>query len=457
MKVLVIGSGGREHALAWKLAQGEGVERVYVAPGNGGTAGEDKCENLPVPGGDPAEPEGRAALVAFARQEGIGLTVVGPEAPLAAGIVDEFRAAGLAAAGPDQKAARLEASKVYAKDFMEKYGVRAAGSASFSALAGARAHAAAHFAGERAASPGPLVVKADGLAAGKGVVIAASLAEAEAALGSFMENKSLGDAGVRVVLEEFLPGRELSILAAVSVGGGAGRGIIRPFIPARDHKRRFDGARGPNTGGMGAIAPAPDFSPAAEEDFRRAILEPTLRGMEAEGMDYRGFIFFGLMVQGDRCSLLEYNARLGDPETQAVLPLLDADLGGLCRSLLDGSLETFPLRWKAGAVCAPVAVAAGYPGPYRKGDLIRIDREGLEKTGAKIFAAGARSGGPGEAPGLYTAGGRVCAVSAWGADPGAAWRNAYEALGALWFEGMDYRRDIGREQPGAESPEASHA
>jgi phosphoribosylamine--glycine ligase len=290
------------------------------------------------------------------------------------------------------------------------------------------------------------VVKADGLAAGKGVIVAENYGEAAEALDSFMEKRSLGTAGQTVVLEEFLPGREVSILAAVSVKPGAGGGTILPFVAARDHKRRFDGGRGPNTGGMGAVAPAPDFSAAAEEDFRRSILKPTLRGIEAEGMDYRGFIFFGLMVRGNRCSLLEYNVRLGDPETQAVLPLLDSDFGELCAAILDGTLADFPLRWKAGAVCAPVLVAEGYPGPCRKGDPITVDQEKLAKTGAEIFVAGARRGkAPGE-EGLYTAGGRVLTLSALGAGPEEARRRAYAAIEALHFESMAWRGDIGGER-----------
>jgi phosphoribosylamine--glycine ligase len=290
-------------------------------------------------------------------------------------------------------------------------------------------------------------VKADGLAAGKGVVIAVSLAEAEESITSFMQNKSLGAAGSQVVLEEFLPGREVSVLAAVSVQPGR-KGVIIPFVSARDHKRRFDGGKGPNTGGMGAIAPVPDFTAAAQRDFETAILQPTLRGMEAEGMDYRGFIFFGLMVKDGRCSLLEYNVRLGDPETQAVLPLAEIDFAGLCASILNGTLAAFPLTWKPGAVCAPVAAAGGYPGSYRKGDRITINERALAKTGAKIFIAGAqRADDTAElrATELRTSGGRVLAVSAWGADADKAWTKAYEALGAVSFEGMAYRKDIGRE------------
>jgi phosphoribosylamine--glycine ligase len=439
MKVLVIGSGGREHALVWKLAQSPRVERVYAAPGNGGTAGEPKGQNVPVPGGDPASEDAQRYLVDFARENRADLTVVGPEAPLAAGVVDRFREAALPIIGPDKNAARLEASKVYAKTFMTRYGVRTARSRSFSACEAARHYAEKYFSSALPALP--LAVKADGLAAGKGVVIAENPGEARAALESFMLEGSLGEAGKAVVLEEFLEGREVSVLAAVSVSPGK-PGVILPFVPARDHKRRFDGGKGPNTGGMGAIAPAPDFSPEARYDFETKILEPTLRGLEQEGMDYRGFIFFGLMVKDKRCSLLEYNVRLGDPETQAVLPLMEPDLAELCLAILEGRLGDFPLTWKTGAVCAPVAVAAGYPGPYRKGDLITINREALDRTGARLFFAGAERDA--EAA-LRCSGGRVLAASAWGPTATEARQGAYAALDALEFEGMDYRRDIGEE------------
>jgi phosphoribosylamine--glycine ligase len=440
MKVLVVGSGGREHTLAWKLAQSEKVAKVWAAPGNGGTAQEAKCENAPPGLGDPATAAGQEALIGFARREGIALTVVGPETPLAEGIVDRFRDAGLAIVGPGRQAARLEASKGFSKSFMAHYGIRAARSETFDNHGEAAGYAKRHFAGTRE----PLVVKADGLAAGKGVVIAANLEEAESCLASFMQEGALGAAGATVVLEEFLEGREVSALAAVSVRPGQ-RGVIKPFVSARDHKRRFDGGLGPNTGGMGAIAPAPDFGSAAMEDFDRAILQPTLRGMEAEGMDYRGFIFFGLMVREDRCCLLEYNVRLGDPETQAVLPLMDADLAGLCGAILEGSLASFPLGWRDGAVCAPVAVAGGYPGAYRRGDPIAIDEAALAKTGARIFIAGAQGVEGPAGPELRTAGGRVLAASAWGADGEAAREKAYQALAAVSFAGMAYRKDIGRE------------
>jgi phosphoribosylamine--glycine ligase len=450
MKLLVIGSGGREHAIAWKLARSPDVERVYVAPGNGGTGREAKCANVSLPG-PPESPEGREALLEFAKKEGINFTIVGPEAPLAEGIVDQFREARLPILGPDRKAARLEASKVRAKSFMNKYGVKTARSHTFSDYSAALRYTENYF---KAGLPGqnqaafcpnppspvpPLVIKADGLAAGKGVVAASGLDEAEKTLNSFMKEESLGEAGKTVLLEEFIDGREVSILAAVSVRPGK-KGAILPFITARDHKRRFDGGAGPNTGGMGAIAPVPDFSAVASADFAARILKPTLTGLEQEGMDYRGFIFFGLMVKDGRCYLLEYNVRLGDPETQAVLPLMETDMMDLCAAILNGSLDAFPLAWKTGAVCAPVAVADGYPGPYRKGDFIIIDRERLEQSGGRIFFAGASAieDGP-----LFTSGGRVLAASARGADPETARTKAYAALNSVTFTGMGFRRDIG--------------
>jgi phosphoribosylamine--glycine ligase len=452
-----------------------------MAPGNGGTAVEAKCENLPLGAGE------QEALIAFARGHGIGLTIVGPEEPLALGIVDRFRAAGLAVVGPGGDAARLEASKAFSKNFMKKYGVRAPASREFTSLPEALEYAREHFtAPRRSAGPGgasgggpgrpPLVIKADGLAAGKGVVIAPSPETAEGAINAFMRDRILGGAGDRLLIEDFLAGKEVSILAAVNAGPGR-TGLIRPFIAAQDHKSRFEGGAGPNTGGMGAVAPAPDFTESCREDFTAAILEPTLRGLEAEGMDYRGFIFFGLMISGGRCHLLEYNVRLGDPETQAVLPLLDSDFFELCRAIALGGesagsavhgppsrsiLKDFPLLWKPGAVCAPVAVAEGYPGPYRRGDPIFIDRRRLEKTGAKLFAAGVqRTEGAAESAakegmesaGLCTAGGRVLALAALGADAAEARSRAYAALGAVNFKGMGFRGDIGlAEDPAREVP-----
>jgi len=442
MKILIIGAGGREHALAWKFSQSEKVKKIFIAPGNGGTAAEAKCQNIITDKmsyyGNPASIEGQEELLQFALREKIDITVVGPELPLAAGIVDKFRNAGLKIIGPDKNAAQLETSKIYSKAFMAKYGIRTAKSDHFSDAANALDYARKHFSPSSGlpSSP-PLVIKADGLAAGKGVVIAQNLHEAEATIAAFMKDKSLGDAGASVVIEEFIGGKEVSVLAAVSIVSG--KGTIMPFVSARDHKRRFDGGQGPNTGGMGAIAPVADFSRAEQDDFAKSILEPTLNGIKAQSLDYRGFIFFGLMIKNEKCYLLEYNVRLGDPETQAVLPLADFDLPDLCDAILQGS--NFPLKWKDGAVCAPVAVAQGYPDSYKKGDTININKEAFEKTGAKIFFAGAS----GDGLTFCTSGGRVLAVSAFGANAIEARKNAYLGLEAISFDGMDYRRDIGNE------------
>lgn len=426
MKVLIIGSGGREHALAWKIAQSIQVKKVYLAPGNGGTALEQKCENLP------KCTTGEAAL-AFAQSNCIDLTVVGPEEPLAQGIVDRFRAAGLAVVGPGQRESRMESSKDYAKTFMHKFGVRTAAGRSFCDYEQARSYVQSYM-----ATHSSVVIKADGLAAGKGVIVAEDLSTAQSALFSLMCEGAVGDAGKTVIIEDFLSGKEVSVLAAVSITPGKA-GVIVPFIAARDHKRRFDGGQGPNTGGMGAIAPLPDFSQAIQDDFQRAILEPTLHGMEQEGMDYRGFIFFGLIIQDSRSYLLEYNVRLGDPETQTVIPLLESDMVPLCSAILDGSLAGFPLVWKAGAACTVVAVASGYPKAYRRGDFITIDKEKLAQSGAVVFTAGtsAQNGS------LYTNGGRVCAVSALGSNSESAREKAYSGLSAVNFAGIGYRTDIG--------------
>jgi phosphoribosylamine--glycine ligase len=436
MKLLIIGSGGREHALAWKLAQSEKVEKIYVAPGNGGTAVEKKTVNLPLDA--VASEEGLNILLKFAQKENIDLTVVGPEAPLAAGIVDKFRDSGLAIVGPGQKAARLETSKVFAKSFMKKHGVRAASGKNFTEIGEALEYVEKKIQREQ-----KIVIKADGLASGKGVVITDDFGVAKKTLEAFMKLGSLGEAGKNVIIEEYIEGAEVSILAAVSVCPGR-KGIIRPFIPARDHKRRFEGDLGPNTGGMGAVAPVPDFTPAQQRDFVSAILSPTLKGMEAEKMDYRGFIFFGILIKDENCYLLEYNARLGDPETQAVFPLMNTDLAELCEAILNSNLSGFPIKWKNGAVNAPVAVADGYPDSYCKGKPIAINPTGLERTGAKLFIAGAERGVGGHlGSGLRTSSGRVLTASAFGRDADDARRKAYEALRFVNFEGMVYRNDIG--------------
>lgn len=451
MKTIVIGSGGREHAIAWALASSPDVTEVVCIPGNGGTAVEHKCRNLSIPVSETLKVVKACASELSGAPEG-SLVVIGPEDPLAAGMADSLAAAGVAAVGPRLKAARLEASKDAAKDFMRTYGVACAASETFTNP-------------EEAVTwlengSGPIVVKADGLAAGKGVVVAPDRETAVKAVRDFMVDGSLGAAGRKVVLEEYLEGEEISILAAVSVtpeSAREGKATILPFLPARDHKRLLDGAKGPNTGGMGAVAPAPGVSEETLRRFRSDILEPTLRGFIAEGYDYRGFVFFGLMITPSGPKLLEYNVRLGDPETQAVLPLMESDFFSLCRSIADGTLGSFPLSWKEGVCCAPVAVSRGYPGSYEKGKGVSINRSALEAQDARVFVAGAirnqrKSLDDGILPeppesSLVTTGGRVLCVSAVGATLEEARERAYGALSGVTFEGMLYRRDIGL--PGA--------
>ena len=441
MKILVIGSGGREHALVCKLAQSDKVEKIWAAPGNGGTTDEAKAENLILGTNqrslDPSSEKGQNALLEFCRSEKIDLVMVGPEAPLAAGIVDKFREAGLAIIGPDKKASQLETSKIFSGSFMSRHGVRSPMRRSFT-----DAKKAAAFA---AASAAPLVIKADGLAAGKGVVIAQTQDQAKKCISLFMKKASLGDAGRNIVIEEFLEGREVSIMAAVSVKPGK-KGVILPFISARDHKKRFEGGKGPNTGGMGAIAPVPDFTPELIKNFETTILLPTLRGMEKDKMTYQGFIFFGVMVKDNECFLLEYNVRLGDPETQALLPLLDSDFAELCLSIWDNTLNSFTLKWKNKSCCAPVLVSSGYPDSYKTGFPIAVNPAGIKNAEAKLYIAGANkgSGGP-SGSGLHTCGGRVLAVSAIGDDKDDAREKAYKAIRFIGFNGMEFRKDIGNE------------
>jgi phosphoribosylamine--glycine ligase len=448
MKILVIGSGGREHAICWALAQSNTVSEIVCVPGNGGTGMEKKCRNIPLPP-ELSAVEGFAAAAVAEKPD---FVVVGPEDPLAAGVADRLWELGIPAVGPKQASASLEASKDGAKSFMLRHGVACGKSESFTDAGDAIAFIRQNDSRSARRSGPPFVVKADGLAAGKGVVVAADAAAAEAAVREFMVEGSLGEAGNRVLIEEYLRGVEISILAAVSVTpelAAEGRAVIVPFIPARDHKRLEEGARGPNTGGMGAVAPPEDVTPEVIEVFRRDILDPTLKGMIAEGMDYRGFIFFGLMLTADGPKLIEYNVRLGDPEAQAVLPLMDSDFAGLCQAITDGTLNTFHLEWKKGYTCAPVAVSAGYPGKYGKGFPVCIDSAKVEAAGAvagaKIFIAGAVPGP--ETGTLVTSGGRVLAASAFGTTMEEARSNAYAALSAVSFEGMRFRRDIGL--PGA--------
>lgn len=417
VRVLVVGGGGREHALAWKLAQSPRVDRVYVAPGNPGTAAEPKCENLSIASED------LDALSAFARTRAIDLTVVGPEAPLAAGIVDRFQAEGLAIFGPTRANARLEASKAFAKAFFARHGIPTAAFAVFEALEPAVAHVRARGA--------PIVIKADGLAAGKGVVVAEDLAAAEAALHECFSG-AFGSAGQRVVVEEFLDGEEASLIVLAA-------GTDYLVLPtAQDHKRAYDGDRGPNTGGMGVYSPAPILDAERIQRCCRTIIEPTLTALAQAGTPYTGFLYAGLMIdrQG-RAKVLEYNCRLGDPETQVLMPRIASDLLTHIEAALAGRLGTERIELDRRAAIGVVLAAEGYPGRVRKGDPIT----GLDAVPAevKVFHAGTRR--QGEA--IVTDGGRVLCVSALGDDLAAAQRLAYAAAAGITWPGCFYRRDIG--------------
>lgn len=426
MKALVIGSGGREHTIAWKLAQSSKIEQVICIPGNGGTADEAKCKNL---NGDAVE---------IAVSEKVDFAVVGPEDPLSEGIADRLWDAGIPTVGPKKQGAALEASKDLSKVFMEKYGVACAASKTFTDKDSALDYVKQHGA--------PIVVKADGLAAGKGVVVAKSVDEALKAVNDMMDGE-FGDAGKKLVIEDYLQGVEISVLAAVSVtekSAESGKACIKAFLPARDHKRLLDGAKGPNTGGMGAVCPPQDVTQKIMDEFQKDILEPTLKGLIAEKMDYRGFIFFGLMLTKEGPKALEYNVRLGDPETQAVLPMMDFDFADLCLAITEEKLGDFEMQWKKGFQVAPVAVSGGYPLKYPKGKEISLDLAKINGEGAKVFVAGAVKTADGN---LATSGGRVLACSAHGETFDDAWKKAYSAMEGIKFEGMFYRKDIGL--PGA--------
>ncbi|QTQ14887.1 phosphoribosylamine--glycine ligase [Treponema parvum] len=435
MKIIVVGSGGREHAISWKLAQSSLVSQVICVPGNGGTAHEKKCKNI-----DPADcsyldgDKSLAAYVAIAKHENCDLAVIGPEEPLAKGAADLFWAEGIPCVGPKKDGAQLEASKDFAKAFMHKYDVACAVSKTFTDPKEAHSYIEDHGS--------PVVIKADGLAAGKGVVVAATVQEAHEAVTNLMELGKVGEAGEKIVIEDYLEGIEISVLAAVCVTektSALKTAVIVPFLPARDHKRLLDGAKGPNTGGMGAVCPLSDVTDEVFSAFDKNILKPTLRGLIAEKTDYRGFIFFGLMLTANGPKLLEYNVRLGDPETQAVLPMADFDFAALCRAITDETLSSFSCKWKDGFVVAPVAVSSGYPEAYEKGKTVTVNEDFIAAADAKLFAAGAV-----EKDGrLITNGGRVLSCSAFGKTFDEARENSYKALKAVSFEGMFYRKDIG--------------
>ena len=412
MNILVIGSGGRENALYWKLSESPQTEQIYAIPGNPGM-GASAAIAL----------DDHAAILRFAKEHEIGLVVVGPEVPLMNGLVDELEAAGIRAFGPRANAAEIEGSKSFAKDLMKKYGIPTARYEVFTAAEPARAYIRQEGA--------PIVVKADGLAAGKGVIVAMTEQEALDAVDAIMEDHSFGDAGARVVIEEFMEGEEASLLAFTD-----GR-TIRPMISAQDHKRAYDGDRGPNTGGMGTYAPAPVMTPEMTERAVEEILKPTIAAMAKEGRVYRGCLYLGLMVTADGPKVVEFNARFGDPETQVVLPLLDSDLVAIMCACADGTLADVPIRWKEGAAVCVVLASGGYPGHYEKGQEIHGLAD-AEAMGALVFHAGtAMKDGK-----LVTNGGRVLGVVGRGADISSAVDAAYAAATKISFKDAYYRKDI---------------
>ncbi|HEU0188496.1 MAG TPA: phosphoribosylamine--glycine ligase [Gallionella sp.] len=421
MKILVIGSGGREHALAWRLAQGVKVQKVYVAPGNAGTALEDGVENVAIT----AIPE----LIEFAKHEDIYMTVVGPEAPLAAGIVDAFRAAGLKIFGPTKAAAQLESSKDFAKRFMVRHNIPTAFFETFSDITSARAYVGKHGA--------PIVIKADGLAAGKGVVVAMTKDEAFDAIDMMLSDNKLGDAGARVVIEEVLSGEEASFIVMVD-----GKNVLA-LATSQDHKRLLDGDHGPNTGGMGAYSPAPIITPQLHARVLREVIQPVVRGMEKEGITYTGFLYAGLMIdpQGG-IKVLEFNCRMGDPETQPIMLRLKSDFSVIVEHAINGTLDKVEAEWDRRTALGVVMAAANYPEAPRKGDVI-TGLPDYHKSGkledAHVFHAGtAMKDGK-----VVTNGGRVLCVTALGTMVKMAQQSAYNIADSIHFEGCQMRRDIG--------------
>ncbi|RQO33066.1 phosphoribosylamine--glycine ligase [Herminiimonas sp. KBW02] len=416
MKILVVGSGGREHALAWKLAQSERIQTVYVAPGNGGTALDDRLKNVAIT--DPQE------LAQFALQEHIALTVVGPETPLAAGIVNIFRNQGLKIFGPTKEAAQLESSKDFAKSFMQRHAIPTAEYQTFSEVS-----AAHDYINQKGA---PIVIKADGLAAGKGVVVAMSLDEAHQAVDMMLSDNKLGDAGARVVIEEFLSGEEASFIVMVD-----GKNIL-PLATSQDHKRLQDNDEGPNTGGMGAYSPAPIVTPALHARVMREIIQPTVQGMAKDGIPFSGFLYAGLMIDDKgNPKTLEFNCRMGDPETQPIMARLKTDLVGVMEHAVNGTLDTIELEWDRRTALGVVMAAAGYPDAPRKGDVISgIPAENADSV---TFHAGTALNNDQ----LTTTGGRVLCVVGLGDSVKVAQKQAYQVLDQIHFDGAQFRRDIG--------------
>lgn len=418
MNVLVIGGGGREHALAWKAAQSDAVTKVFVAPGNAGTATEAKLENIALSAGD------IPALVSFAKSNNVALTIVGPEQPLVDGVVDAFKAEGLMIFGPSAKAAQLEGSKAFTKDFLARHNIPSGSYQNFTEIAPAIAYVREQGA--------PIVVKADGLAAGKGVIVAMTLEEAEAAIEDMLAGNAFGDAGHRVVIEEFLEGEEASFIVMVD-----GKNVL-PFATSQDHKRAYDGDQGPNTGGMGAYSPAPVVTPEIHQRAMNEVIMPTVEGMASEGAPYTGFLYAGLMIDSDGTpKVIEYNCRFGDPETQPIMMRLNSDLVELCLMACRGELDKATIDFDPRPAVGVVLAAAGYPASYPKGDVI----SGLDTNkGAdrKIFHAGtAEKDGA-----IVTAGGRVLCATALGNSVTQAQRAAYELLQQVSWQGVEYRTDI---------------
>ncbi len=420
MNILVIGSGGREHALAWKAAQSPLVETVYVAPGNAGTAREDKLENVDISVDD------IDALKTFALSKEIGLTIVGPEAPLVAGIVDQFTAAGLKAFGPSRAAAQLEGSKAFTKDFLERHNIPTAAYANFTDEDEAIAYVHKHGA--------PIVIKADGLAAGKGVIIAQTVEQAEAAIRDMLSGNKFGDAGARVVIEEFLQGEEASFICMVD-----GKNVL-PMASSQDHKARDDGDTGPNTGGMGAYSPAPVVTPEMHECIMQMVILPTVNGMAAEGNAFTGFLYAGVMIDDKGIpKVLEYNVRFGDPETQPIMMRMQSDLVQHCLDALDGKLDEAEAKWDERTALGVVLAAGGYPDSYNKGDII-TGLDDVDSELVKVFHAGTAEDENGN---IVTAGGRVLCVVALGENVAEAQQRAYAAVDNIHWGNMYYRKDIG--------------
>jgi phosphoribosylamine--glycine ligase len=419
MNVLVVGSGGREHALAWKAAQSAGVETVYVAPGNAGTAAEDGIENLAIAVDD------FTGLADFAQANAVGLTIIGPEAPLVDGIVDYFQERGLRCFGPSAAAAQLEGSKAFTKDFLARQNIPTGAYANFTELEPALAYLREQGA--------PIVVKADGLAAGKGVIVAETLEQAEAAVTDMLSGNAFGEAGCRVVIEEFLDGEETSFIVIAD-----GKNVLA-MATSQDHKRVGEGDTGPNTGGMGAYSPAPVVTPEVHRRIMDEVILPTVAGMAAEGMPYTGFLYAGLMIAADGSpGVIEYNCRFGDPETQPIMMRLQSDLCALCDAALDGQLDSTNADWDPRPAMAVVVAACGYPGSYEKGMKI-TGIETVDDKFTKVFHAGTAER-DGE---IVTSGGRVLCVTALGDDIAQAQQKAYRGVDQIHWQGAFHRRDIG--------------